>query len=256
MEKLKPKAPVICFIILALVLLALYFPLAMMFLGSFIKAGEWTLAWYNDVFLDAVLGEALLRSLIIAILNGFVATIMGTLVAISVQRTGFKFKRLTEFFSLLSLVVPELVFALSLLSWFFILKFELSLITVMIAHVTFSISFVVFTVNARLNQMDFSLDEAAEDLGALPWQVLYKVTLPLLKPALGAAFLLSFLLSFDDFLITFFTSGVGSDTLPVKLYTAMRMGSSPKLNALACLMIFFSSGILFVMTKFVRKLQA
>jgi spermidine/putrescine transport system permease protein len=244
MERQRPSAPLYCFVILIGMLVLLYFPLFYMMLGSVLDKTEsgltFTLRWYQEVLADTVMQEALGRSLMIAIGNACVSTVLGALAAIALLRSNFRFKTGLETLSLISLVMPELVFALSLLCWFFILHFDLSLMTVMIAHVSFTLSFVIFTVSSRLAAMDHSLDEAAQDLGASEWVVLRRVTLPLLKPALGTAFILCFLMSFDDFLITFFTSGVGSDTLPIKLYAAMKLGHTPKLNALSTLMILFS----------------
>ena len=121
---------------------------------------------------------------------------------------------------------------------------ELGLTTVIIAHVSFSLSYVMMTVSSRLVSFDKSLEDAARDLGASEWQILKTVILPLLKPAILGGFILSFLLSFDDFLITYFVNGVGQDTLPVKLYTAMKMGVTPKLHALSSLMFFMTLAVL------------
>jgi spermidine/putrescine transport system permease protein len=245
MEKQRPKAPLFAFVILITVLVLLYFPLFYMMIGSVIEkaadgAAMLSLRWYREVFADSVMQEALGRSLFIAVGNACISTVLGALASIALLRSNFRFRQSLETLSLISLVMPELVFALSLLSWFFIVRLDLSLVTVMIAHVSFTLSFVIFTVSSRLATLDHSLDEAARDLGASDWVILRKVTLPLLKPALGTAFILCFLMSFDDFLITFFTSGVGSDTLPIKLYASMKLGHTPKLNALSTLMILFS----------------
>jgi spermidine/putrescine transport system permease protein len=244
MEKHRPSAPIFAFGIFGLVIFFLYLPICYLVFGSFVEQNgeQWffSLRWYTEIFKDQVLQEALLRSLLVAALSSAIATILGAFAAIALQRSKFKAQKVLELMSLISLVMPELIFALSLLSWFFIFKLQLSLTTVIAAHVTFSLSFVMLTVSSRLSSMDQSIEQAAEDLGATPWQVLWRVILPLLKPALGAAYILSFLLSFDDFLITFFTGGVGSDTLPIKLYASMKLGHSPKLNALSSLMICFS----------------
>lgn len=253
MERLRPKPPWVCVAILVAVLFLLYLPMLYLVGGSFIDQTTGTLAltfrWYQEVFADQSLLEALARSLVLAVVSSLISTSLGTMASLALFRHGFKGRRLLEGLSMLSLVMPELVFALSLLSWFFILKFELSLLTVVIAHVTFTISFVILTIKARLASMDESLNDAARDLGASEWVILFKVTLPLLRPALLTSFLLCFLLSFDDFLITFFASGVGSDTLPIKLYTSMKMGHSPKLNALSSLMIFISITLILLVVR-------
>lgn len=244
MEKQRPQAPVVCFLLFFVIVALLYLPLIYLMAGSFLEATEegwqFTFKWYQEVISDLELQEALLRSCWIAIGNAVLSTVLGVAAAIALAKSSFRFKAGLQFLSMVSLVMPELVFALSLLSWFALMRIPLSLVTVMIAHVSFTLSFVILTILGRLNTLDEALEEAAEDLGASSWQILWKITLPILKPALGTSLIMGFLLSFDDFLITFFTSGIGSDTLPVKLYGAMRMGHSPKLNALSSLMIVFS----------------
>lgn len=181
--------------------------------------------------------SALGRSALVAVCASALSTLLGLGAAVA------SFSRLRpwlEIFSVVALVLPELVFALALLSWFVTLQFQLSLVTVVISHVTFSLSFSYFLILSRFRQIDVSLIEAAEDLGARPWQAFTRVLLPLLLPSMGVSFVLCFLLSFDDFLISFFVSGVGADTLPIKLYSAMKVGLSPELHALATLMSLVS----------------
>ncbi len=246
-ERSRPQAPRLAKTILWAVLVLLYLPIAVMLLGSFleVKEGQITasLHWFSEVFADSNLMSALGNSLIVALSSSVLSTVLGTAAAVGLHRSSSKWGGVMEGLSMISLIFPEIVFALSLLSWFFILHLEMGLQTVMIAHVSFSLSYVMMTVNSRLVTLDASLEDAARDLGAGEWIVLKTVILPLLKPAIVGGFILSFLLSFDDFLITYFVNGVGQDTLPVKLYTAMKMGVSPKLNALSSLM--------FLMTLFV-----
>jgi spermidine/putrescine transport system permease protein len=150
-------------------------------------------------------------------------------------------------------MLPELVLSLALLSWFSVLHWELSLVTVVIAHVTLVLPFAILVIAARLTSMDASIEDAARDLGAGEWQVLSKITLPLLKPAIISAFTLSFLLSFDDFLVTYYTNGAGGDTLPVKLYALMKSGLTPKIQALSSLMLVFSIALVVILVKFRPK---
>jgi spermidine/putrescine transport system permease protein len=252
-EKRRPSAPQWCFALLIGSLILLYLPIFYLMGGSIVETTtqgvELSLRWYRDIFADTVLQEAMVRSLTIAFFNGLISTILGAMAAIALMRSNFRFKLLLESLSMVSLVMPELVFALSLLSWFFIIKLQLSLLTVIIAHVSFTLSFTLLTIMSRLGSLDFSIEEAAQDLGASSWSILWKITLPLLKPALGTSFILGFLMSFDDFLITFFTSGVGSDTLPIKLYASMKIGHTPKLNALSTLMILFSVSLIVILTR-------
>ncbi|MCX7978407.1 MAG: ABC transporter permease, partial [Bdellovibrionaceae bacterium] len=191
---------------------------------------------YQQVLIDQSVHQALTRSILLALSSATVATMLGTLAAIAVSRSGRWGRALLEVSGQVALLIPEIVFALSLLTWFFLLGWPLSLGTVFVAHVTFSVCFVLMTVLARLHGFDPSVENAARDLGASEARVLWTITLPLLRPAILSGFVLALLISFDDFLITFFVNGVGTDTLPVKLYTSLKSGLSPKLNALAALM--------------------
>ncbi|MDG0817598.1 ABC transporter permease [Bdellovibrio svalbardensis] len=246
-ERSRPAAPLSAKILLWVVLALLYLPIAVMLMGSFLEVKEGqvsaTLHWFVEVFADDNLMGALKNSLLVGLFSSVLSTLLGTAAAVGLYRSSSRLRGVMEGLSMVSLIFPEIVFALSLLSWFFVLKMEMGLQTVIIAHVSFSLSYVMMTVNSRLVTLDSSLEDAARDLGAGEWTVLRTVILPLLKPAIVGGFILSFLLSFDDFLITYFVNGVGQDTLPVKLYTAMKMGVSPKLNALSSLM--------FLMTLFV-----
>lgn len=243
-ERSRPAAPKSAKVLLWVVLVLLYLPIAVMFLGSFLEVKEGQLSatwhWFAEVFADDNLMSALRNSLFVAVSASLVSTVLGTAAALGLYRSSSRLRGVLEGLSMVSLIFPEIVFALSLLSWFFILKLEMGLQTVIIAHVSFSLSYVMMTVNSRLVTLDASLEDAARDLGAGEWTVLRTVILPLLKPAIVGGFILSFLLSFDDFLITYFVNGVGQDTLPVKLYTAMKMGVSPKLNALSSLMFLMT----------------
>lgn len=252
-ERARPRPPIWAFVILMAVLALLYLPIFVMMINSLIipQGDEWRFGfdWYTQILNDEELMAALSRSLIVGLATAVGATFLGAGASVALAKSKFRFAGWLNSLSYLSLTIPELVFALSLLIWFFYLKIPLSLGTVIFSHITFSLSFVLLTINARLGSLDPSLDDAARDLGASEWRILWKVTLPLLGPAIVSAFLLAFLLSFDDFLITFFTSGVGSDTLPIRLYVAMKTGLKPKLSALATLMLAISVFFMFLMMK-------
>lgn len=237
-------------------LAALYIPLVMMLIGAIwvpvddLTIGSEktvTLKWFVAIFQDRELMSAFANSLGVAMISSVSATILGTAACIAIYKTNFGGKKLLENLNLIALVFPEIVFALSLLSLFFIIGLGLGLTSVIIAHTTFCLSYVMMTVSARLSVLDPSLDEAAQDLGASDFYILRTIILPLLKPGILGGFILSFLISFDDFLITYFVNGVGSDTLPVKLYTAMKMGINPKLNALSSLMFLVTLGVLLLL---------
>lgn len=253
-ERSRPPAPRTAQAVLWGTLFLLYVPLAVMFASALLeKSGDglsWTLRWFAEVFADHALMEALQNSFFVAVVASLLSTVLGTLGALGLRHNPRPWRWTVEGLSVVSLIFPEIVFALSLLSWFFIVQMPLGLTTVVIAHVTFSVSYVLMTVSARLAGLDPSLEDAARDLGASEWQVQKTVVLPLLLPAIGGGFILSFLLSFDDFLITYFVNGVGQDTLPVKLYTAMKIGVTPKLHALSTLMFLWT---LFILIFFFRS---
>ena len=223
---------------------AFYIPLIGVFIGAItVKEGDhWVITgrWFEAVFSDASLLRSLMNSLIISTSASLISAAIGTLAAIGISKNNKWDRKLLENLSYLSLFLPEIVMALSLLSWFFILKLQLGLVTVILAHVTFTLSYVILTVSSRLTLLDPALEDAARDLGARPWQTLWHVTIPLLRPAILSSLILSFLISFDDFVITFFVNGVGQDTLPVTLYSAMKLGLSPKLNALSMIMLMMT----------------
>lgn len=244
------KAPRWTWSFYGLALLAFYLPLLGLVAGAFVERQNgqvfWSLRWFIEILSDQQLIPALANSLLVALLASFVSTCIGTLAAVGLHQSRGWQRRLIELQAYLTLFLPEIVLALSLLSWFFILQFQLGLVTVVIAHVTFTMAYVIFTVSAKMALFDGSLQDAAHDLGASPGQVLTTIILPWLKPAIRNGFLLSFLLSFDDFLITFFVNGVGNDTLPIKLYSSMKFGISPKLNALSVLMLVGTLGLAFL----------
>lgn len=257
-ERIRPSAPKWAMAILLGVLIVLYLPILMMLVNSLIvpegDTWRWGFDWYPEILRDEELLGALARSLSVGVISSLIATVLGATASIALARSTFKFGKALSGLSFLSLVIPELVFALALLSWFFLLKIPLSLMTVVLSHVVFSLSFVLLTINARVVTLDPSMDDAGRDLGASEWRILWRITLPLLMPAILSGFLLAFLLSFDDFLITFFTSGVGSDTLPIRLYVAMKAGLKPKLSALATIMLAISVFVMFLLVK-VRGLR-
>jgi spermidine/putrescine transport system permease protein len=251
-ERARPRAPKWAFAILIAVMVVLYLPILVMMINSvLIKTDGWHLGldWYAQIWSDEELMDALVRSLEVGLTSSTIATLISGLAAIALLRSRFRWAKIVNALSYLSLILPELVFALALLSWFFILKIQLSLVTVIFAHVTFSLSFVLMTVNGRLASLDVSIEDAARDLGASELTILRKVITPAILSALASGFLLSFLLSFDDFLITFYTSGVGSDTLPIRLYTAMKVGLNAKLSALATLMFLLTFTLILGLTK-------
>ena len=237
-----------------LVYIFLYLPIGVLVLYSF-SASRYALVWggfsldaYRRLLTDPEIAPALLNSLIVASVSTAIATLLGTLLALALERAPVRSS--VEAFVYLPIVIPEIVMAVGLLLFFAqALRPSLSALAVsplpavIAGHVTFSISYVMVVVRARLRDLDKSLEEAAFDLGATPWQALRKVTLPLLAPAIISGALLAFTLSLDDFYVTYFstTGGSGFKTLPLYLYALQgRAAIPPQMNAVATLMLFAS----------------
>jgi spermidine/putrescine transport system permease protein len=220
----------------------LYVPLAIVVLFSFNDSklnAEWvgfTLAWYRALYADEAMLGAARNSLFIAVTASIFATILGTMAGIAMHR--YK-PKLLPFMVLTPVAMPEILLGVSLLVFFISVFGEqsLSLATVIVAHITFCIGFVAIIVRARLAGMDESIFEAARDLGATPWQTFRLVTLPLIMPGVIAGALMSFTLSIDDFVITFFTTGVGVSTLPLQIYTMIKVAVTPEVNAVSTLLM-------------------
>jgi spermidine/putrescine transport system permease protein len=219
----------------------LYLPLLVLALFSFNSSrfSVWqgfTLHWYVDVFQNEALIEATLNSLTIGVVSTLFATVIGTLAGYAIwkKRVGF----LTNSFYL-SLLTPEIVTGVSLLAffqWIFhFMRFPLGMHTVILAHISFCMAYVVVVILARLRTFDTTLEEAALDLGATDWQVFRFVTVPALLPGIAAAALLCFTVSFDDYVITSLVAGVDSETLPMVIYSMARKGVSPMVNALSAM---------------------
>ncbi|KIL99059.1 Putrescine transport system permease protein PotI [Paramagnetospirillum magnetotacticum MS-1] len=235
---------------LALVYAFLYLPIALLVIYSFNASklvtvwGGFSTKWYGELLHDSQVLDAAWLSLKIAFVNACSATILGTLAAVVLVR----FKRYPGralFTGMVSapLVMPEIITGLALLLLFVGMEHLLgwpdgrSMTTIVIAHITFSLSFVTVVVRSRLSQMDMSLEEAAMDLGARPLTVFLRITLPIIAPALAAGWLLAFTLSVDDVVISAFVSGPGATPLPIVIFSKVRLGVSPEINALATIVV-------------------
>ena len=233
---------------LTLGLTFLYAPILVLVVYSFNASklvtvwGGFSTHWYGVLFNDGPLIAAALVSLKVALLSAAIACVLGTLAALALDRHG-RFTGRAGYTGLLyaPMVMPEVITGLSLLLLFVGLGFQRGLATIVIAHATFATGFVAVVVGARLKGLDRSLEEAAADLGAPPWRVFWSVTLPLILPSLAAGFLLAFTLSLDDLVIASFVSGPGSTTLPMRLYSQIRLGLNPEINAASTLLIVLVS---------------
>jgi putrescine transport system permease protein len=229
---------------LALGLAFLYLPIAILVIYSFNASrlvtvwGGWSLRWYSEFFNDRAMLEAAWMSLRVAIASATSATLLGTLAAVALSR-GERFRGRTLFSGMLyaPMVMPEVITGLSLLLLFVALDAERGFWTVTIAHTTLTMCFVAVVVQSRLGPLDRSLEEAAMDLGCDPARAFVAVTLPLIAPAIAAGWMLAFTLSLDDVVIASFTTGPGSATLPIRIYSEVRLGVKPEINAICTLVI-------------------
>ena len=226
-----------------------YLPILILVLFSFNSSrinAVWTgfsLQWYGKLFNNEQVLESALNSLTVALSATSISIFLGTIAAIGMTRYRFRGKGFLDAVLYIPIIIPEIVMGIALLSFFSRLGISLSLWTIIIAHVTFCVPFVIVVVRARMDGFDPALEEAAADLGASPLIVLRRVTLPLLFPGILAGALLSMTLSLDDVIISFFVAGPGSTTLPIKVYSMVRFGVSPEINALSTLMLLGSLSI-------------
>ena len=222
----------------------LYIPILTLVVQSFNSSrfgGEWkgfSLKWYEALFNDAAILDATLNTLIIAFCATILSTILGTLSAWALHRFKTKLQEANYTLVYAPLIIPDILMGISLLLLFVSMGADLGLATVVIAHTTFCVSYVAFTVLARLQDFDFSIIQAAQDLGAGWGRIIRQILLPLLWPGIAAGAMMAFTLSMDDFVVTFFVGGPGSTTLPVKVFSMMKHGSPAIINALS--VIFMS----------------
>ena len=249
----------------ALAFAFLYLPILILIIYSFNTSrfnAVWrgfTLDWYRSLFSNtgATIASsssgilpALNNSLLIAAISTVLATIFGTMLALALERFHFPGRKAVEALLFLPIIMPEITIGISLLVFFTLafrivenltgIRLNLGLPTVIIGHVVFNISFVTITVRARLAELDPQLEQAAFDLGANEWRTFWRITFPLIWPAIFSAALLAFTLSLDDFVVTFFTTGIGSMTLPLFVYGMIKFSVTPAINAISTLMLLAS----------------
>ncbi len=258
----------------------LYLPILILIIYSFNTSkfnAVWrgfTLDWYRSLFSDvgtlgiasssAGIWTALNNSLLIAVISTLLATIFGTMIALALERFHFPGRKMVETLLFLPIIMPEIAIGISLLVFFTLIfrivenltgiRLNLGLPTVIIGHVTFNISFVTITVRASLAELDPILEQAAFDLGANEWRTFWRITFPLIWPGIFSGALLAFTLSLDDFVVTFFTTGVGSMTLPLFVYGMIKFAVTPAINAISTLMLL-ASLLLVVSSLKVKKSQ-
>ena len=240
---------------LALVSLLLYIfmyaPIAVVIVYSFNASkygGPWrgfTTQWYATLLDSPGKIAAAENTLILGVVSTVIATALGTLLGYGLSRYRFPGKKLFSLLMYIPVVIPDIVMAVAMLSFYAVVRdalglFQLGMVTMIIAHITFQIPFVAIVVRSRLSGMDPAIEEAARDLGAGTWQTFWHVTFPLMLPGVLAGAMLAFTLSLDDFVVSFFTTGPGATTLPILIYSSVKRGITPDINALSTLIVLVS----------------
>ncbi|MBD9441598.1 MULTISPECIES: ABC transporter permease subunit [Pseudomonas] len=255
-------------LMLVLGLLFIYLPMLILVIYSFNASklvtvwGGWSIKWYVGLMDNTQLMGSVVRSLEIACYTAVAAVALGTLAAFVLTRIT-RFKGRTLFGGLVTapLVMPEVITGLSLLLLFVAMAQmigwpqERGIVTIWIAHTTFCAAYVAVVVSARLRELDLSIEEAAMDLGAKPWKVFFLITIPMIAPSLGAGGMMSFALSLDDLVLASFVSGPGSTTLPMEVFSAVRLGVKPEINAVASLILLAVSLMTFLVWFFSRRAE-
>ncbi|MGD0209790.1 MAG: spermidine/putrescine ABC transporter permease PotC [Desulfomonilia bacterium] len=231
---------------IVIVYLFLYIPILILIIYSFNNtkySTNWqgfTLQWYLQLFTDSPLKEAFVNSLIIAVSSSVIATILGTLGAVAFYRYRFIGRKVMYTFIYIVMMSPDIVMGISLLMFFITIGMATGAFTLLLAHVTFCLPFVVVTVYSRISGFDRNIIDVAKDLGASELQMFWHIMMPLLMPAIIAGWLLSFTLSLDDVVVSFFTTGPTFEILPLKIYSMVRLGIRPEINALSAVMFLLS----------------
>ena len=255
-------------LMLVLGLLFIYLPMLILVIYSFNASklvtvwGGWSIKWYVGLLDNTQLMGSVMRSLEIACYTAVAAVALGTLAAFVLTRVT-RFKGRTLFGGLVTapLVMPEVITGLSLLLLFVAMAQmigwpqERGVVTIWIAHTTFCAAYVAVVVSARLRELDLSIEEAAMDLGAKPWKVFFLITIPMIAPSLAAGGMMSFALSLDDLVLASFVSGPGSTTLPMEVFSAVRLGVKPEINAVASLILLSVSLVTFMVWYFSRRAE-
>ncbi|MFT0865355.1 ABC transporter permease subunit [Pseudomonas sp. CAM1A] len=255
-------------LMLVLGLLFIYLPMLILVIYSFNASklvtvwGGWSVKWYVGLLDNTQLMGSVMRSLEIACYTAIAAVALGTLAAFVLTRVT-RFKGRTLFGGLVTapLVMPEVITGLSLLLLFVAMAQmigwpqERGIVTIWIAHTTFCAAYVAVVVSARLRELDLSIEEAAMDLGAKPWKVFFLITIPMIAPSLAAGGMMSFALSLDDLVLASFVSGPGSTTLPMEVFSAVRLGVKPEINAVASLILLSVSLVTFMVWYFSRQAE-
>jgi spermidine/putrescine transport system permease protein len=248
---------------IAFLLALMYVPIVLVILYSFNESrlssvwGGFTLSWYRELFRDRAMFDALRNSLILAFSSSFSAAFIGTLGAVGMARTRpapGKLSKILEYLSILPIMIPEIILGMVLLAFFSLLGIPPGMMALVIAHTCFCTPYVYLLVKARLAGLDKSCAEAARNLGAGDWRAFLDITLPLILPAVVSGILLSFAMSFDDVIISVFVTGPQTNTLPIRIYSQMKTGVTPKTNAL-CTLLFAATVVLCILSAAASRIR-
>lgn len=242
---------------ITLVLLLMYLPIIVVIVYSFndTKMFHWagfTLDWYSKLLNNMSIRTAFLNSLQLAALSSLSAAVLGTLGAVGLTGRYFKARGILENVSLIPIMIPEIILGMAYLAFFSFLRLPFGMLTMLLAHTTFCIPYIYINVKARLTDLDPSIAEAARDLGAGYVRVFFDITLPLIFPSILSGTLLAFAMSMDDVVISFFTTGAQTSTLPLQVYSMLKMGVTPEINALCTVML----GAVFFIVAVARLVRA
>lgn len=237
---------------MGIIFFLMYMPVAVVIIFSFnesklpVRFTGFSLKWYQELLGDSAMIEALGNSLILGVASCLVSAVIGTLGAVGLSRIYWKTKSALEYVSILPLMIPEIILGMVLMAFFYLLNIPFGMLTLLLGHTVFCVPYILMEVKARLAGMDPSLEEAARDLGAGSFRAFWDITLPLIMPAVVSGSLLAFAMSMDDVVISIFVNGPRISTLPVKVYTQLKTGVTPEINALCTLMLVFTLGVLAV----------
>jgi spermidine/putrescine transport system permease protein len=251
---------------IAVILFLMYVPILLVIVYSFNESrlssawGGFSLRWYGELFRDRSLFGALWNSVILAVSASVLAAVFGTLGAVGTQgdrrsegsRGRGRAGKILEYLSILPIMIPEIILGMILLAFFSLLAFPLGMVTLVIAHTCFCIPYVYMVVKARLAGLDKSYAEAAKDLGAGDWRAFFDITLPLILPAVVSGMLIAFAMSFDDVIVSVFVTGPNTNTLPIRIFSQIKTGLTPKTNAL-CTLLFAATILLCLISAAVGK---
>ena len=245
-----------------LIYIFLYLPIAVVVAFSFntskmnVVFEGFTFDWYISMWSNTLLIQAFVNTIIVALVSTAISTVLGTLCAVGLNRFEFRLKGLISSSLYIPIVIPELVFAIAMLILFSSINITMNMMTLIISHVTFSMPFVVITVRSRMAGFERSIEEAARDLGANERRTFFRVTLPMIAPGVISGAMLALTLSLDDVVVSFFTAGADSQTLPLKILSMVKKGISPDVNALSTLLIIGSVLLLTTATLIQNRLES